>query len=268
MFVFVMIDKEIIGLMLIFIFISSSSKSWCCQNLLFTVWRFKQRQCNVSVVSIVLWIPKCILIVPPLLSMCRQAIFFNVVSTFCNICFPHLLPWCIGSWSLLFLGQHSIIKSLVSATIAYRSLYVSSIRFWTCFFISDCVPRCIMSFFMRGIFDCTLSQQTLIPRWISSGLLSSSGVLYQCFWCLVHIGMLTFFDFCHCYRLRSCQCFMCRLPTFFAQVCQKAISHCCWCVGSLILVCHHGRLYYLRGRCFGLISCVVSLYSSLSIMAR
>ena len=76
-----------------------------------------------------------------------------------------------------FLGQYSIIKSSVSVTIAHWSLYLSSIHFLNLLFLSDCVMRCLVSFFMKSIFDCTLSQWILTLRWISSGLLSSLGVL-------------------------------------------------------------------------------------------
>ena len=100
-------------------------------------------------------------------------------------CRFHILEyWFSSSPSLIhrfmmasFLGQYSIIKSSVSATIAHWSLYLSSIHFLNLLFLSDCVMHCLVSFFMKSIFDCTLSQGILNLRWISSGLLSSLGVL-------------------------------------------------------------------------------------------
>ena len=66
---------------------------------------------------------KCILIGLPLLSMCRQAILLNVfLHPSCNIDFPPLRLLMHGFMIASFLGQYSIIKSSVSATIAYWSL--------------------------------------------------------------------------------------------------------------------------------------------------
>ena len=59
-------------------------------------------------------------------------------------------------------------------------------------FLSGLVMGCLVSFFILSIFTCTLSQAILILRWISSGLLSSPGVLcWVLVWCLVHIWTLT-----------------------------------------------------------------------------
>ena len=47
------------------------------------------------------------------------------------------------------------------------------------------------------------------------------------------------------------------------------ISYCCSCVGSLISVCHHGRLDYYRGLCFGLIYALSGFtFPSLSCLRR
>ena len=173
-----------------------------------------------------------------------------------------------------FRGQYSIIKSSVSATIAYWSLYLSCIHFLNVLFLSDCVMRCLVSFYY---------EECLWFHFITTNLDSSLNILgfaffirgvVLCFECLINIGMLAFVGFVAgiVFRAVSLQYVACclssvltiflfgpwvircaHLPGFFAQVCQKAISHCCWCVGSLISLCHHGRLDYYRGLCFGLI---------------
>ena len=92
--------------------------------------------------------------------------------------FPPLLLWCIDLWSLLFSGSIQLSSHRSSATIAHWSVisikytfseFVVSFRLCNAFFLCPS--------FMKSIFDCTLSQRILTLRWISSGLLSSFGVL-------------------------------------------------------------------------------------------
>ena len=114
-----------------------------------------------------------------------------------------------------FLGQYSIIKSSVSATIAHWSLYLSSIHFLILLFLFDCVMRFLVSSFMKSIFDCTLSQRILNLRWIIAAEYPRV--------CFLHKGCCVVFRmshqyrnagfrwFCCWYRLPSCQSSMCRL---------------------------------------------------------
>ena len=64
--------------------------------------------------SIVLGIPKCILIVLSLLSMSRLAILLNVVSSSYNIDFPPLLLSCIGLSLLLFSSSIQLLSISLS----------------------------------------------------------------------------------------------------------------------------------------------------------
>ena len=59
-------------------------------KLAFYCLKIKERQCNVAAVSIVLGIQKCILIILPLFSMCRQAILLNVLKLSLDI---SLVSW-------------------------------------------------------------------------------------------------------------------------------------------------------------------------------
>ena len=161
------------------------------------VWRFKERQCNVSAVWIVLGIQKCILIALPLLSMCRQAILLNVVSaSILQYWFSSSPSFMHGFMIASFLGQYSIIKSSVSATIAHWSLlcYVK-------YTFSE-----LVSFRPSNALLCVLFHEGYL--WLHSILtdLDSSlkilrfaffisGVVLVCVWCLVHIGMLAVVGF-------------------------------------------------------------------------